>query len=131
MAAIYERKGMQREAIAELLTALRLADKKELAVSVEQKYLSSGYPEANKTFLWGDIRETQRRAKSGYLPARATAIAADYALLGEKDKAFEWLEKAFRENEAALGSLKVDDRLDGLRSDPRFQDLLRRLGLPP
>jgi tetratricopeptide (TPR) repeat protein len=130
MAAIYERKGMEKEAIGELLTALRLADKRELAAVVEQKYLSSGYAEAKKTFLWGDIRETQRRAKEG-LPEHATAIAGDYALLGEKDKAFEWLEKAFQENEAGVGFLKVDEHFEALRSDPRFQDLLRRIGLPP
>jgi len=53
MSAIYERKGMQREAIGELLRALRLAGKKELAVSVERKYLSSNYAEAKEAFLRG------------------------------------------------------------------------------
>ena len=130
MAAIYERKGTQEEALAELLAALRVADKKKLAAVVEQKYLSSGYSEAKKTFLWGDVRETQRRLKSGH-PALAAGIAADYALLGEKNKAFEWLEKAFQERAMPLIYLKVDDQFDALRSDPRFQDLVRRMGLPP
>jgi tetratricopeptide (TPR) repeat protein len=128
MAAIYERKGMQKEAIAELLTALRLVGKKELALSVERKYLSSGYAEAKKTFLWGDLRETQRRAKNG--GAHAREIAALYAQLGEKDRAFEWLDKAFRDGEIPV-YLKVADGFETLRSDPRFQELLRRLGLPP
>lgn len=130
MAAIYERKRMQKEAIAELLTALRLTGKKELALSVERKYLSSGYAEAKKTFLLGDIKELQNRTKNGRLPASSVVIAADYALLGEKDRAFEWLDKAFREGEAALFLVRVDDRFEALRSDPRFQDLLRRLGVP-
>ncbi len=129
MARIYERKGMQKEAIAELLTVLRLAGKTKLAVSVQRKYLSSGYAEAKKTFLWGDLRETQRQAS--YPGPHAYAIAALYAQLGEKNRAFEWLDKAFRDGEGPLLLIKLDDRFEALRSDPRFQDLLRRLGLPP
>lgn len=128
MAAIYERKGMQKEATAELLTALRVGGK-QLATVVERKYVSSGYAEAKKTFLRSDIKETQQRGRDGVL--QAYWIAADYALLGEKDKAFEWLERAFRERDVAFVYLKVDDSFEALRSDPRFQDLVRRLGLPP
>jgi TolB-like protein len=130
IAAIYERKALQKEAIAEWLTALRFAGEKDLAEQVERKYVSSGYSEAKKTFLWGDIKEKQKtRARNGF--GQTGWIAADYALLGEKNKAFEWLENAFQEQDTALMYLKVDDRFDVLRSDPRFQDLLRRMGLPP
>ena len=127
--AIYERKGMQKEAIAEWLTAMRFAGEKDLAEQVERKYVSSGYSEAKKTFLWGDIKEKQKtRARSGF--GQTAWIAADYALLGEKNKAFEWLEKAFQEGSIGW-DLKVSDHFELLRSDPRFQDFLRRLGLPP
>jgi|SRR5579863_4243081 len=129
MAAIYERKGMQREALNELLIGLRLAGKKDLATSVERKYLSSGYAEAKKALLLGDLRETQGRGKNASSPASAFDIAADYALLGEKDRAFRWLDKSFREQDAFLLYLKVDDRFEVLRPDPRFQDLLHRMGL--
>ncbi len=130
MAEIYARKGMQKEAITEVLTALRLAGKKDLAVLVEQKYLSAGYAEAWQTWLRGDIRELQRNAKDGQIPR--VLIARDYALLGEKDKALEWLEKAFQERDPALPIIKpYGERYWGLQSDPRFQDLLRRMGLPP
>ena len=57
-------------------------------------------------------------------------IALVYAGLGEKDKAFEWLEKAYTLRDRGLTYLKVDPCVDPLRSDPRFQDLLRRVGLP-
>ena len=57
--------------------------------------------------------------------------AADYAALGEKDKAFEWLDTAFRRRNPNLILLKTDDRFEALRSDPRFQDILSRMGLPP
>ena len=56
-------------------------------------------------------------------------IAATYAGLGEKDRAFEWLEKAYDERSDWLVNLKVEQRFDGLRSDPRFADLLRRVNL--
>ncbi len=49
--------------------------------------------------------------------------------LGEKDRAFEWLEKAYEERSDLLVYLKVEPRLDSLRGDPRFADLLRRMRL--
>ena len=128
MAAIYERKGMHKEALDELLTALRWASKKELAEQVEQEYLAAGYAEAKKTFLWGNIAEGERRAKHGEVTLQ---VAADYALLGEKDKAFEWLEKAYQARAGGLLELNVDDQFEPLRSDPRFSQLLRRVGLSP
>lgn len=48
--------------------------------------------------------------------------------MGERDKAFEWLEKAYKERATGLISLDVNSRLDTLRSDPRFHDLERRVG---
>jgi len=58
-------------------------------------------------------------------------FAAIYAGLGEKDQAFACLERAYAQRDARLVELKVDARLDPLRSDPRFADLQRRVGLPP
>jgi len=69
------------------------------------------------------------RAKEKYVPP--TRFARNYALLGEKDEAFEWLEKAYQEHVADLIFLKVSQWADPLRSDPRFQDLLRRMNLEP
>jgi hypothetical protein len=56
-------------------------------------------------------------------------LALVYAGLGEKEHAFESLEKAKVERSTLLTYLKMDPRFDSLRSDPRFQDLLRRMGL--
>jgi hypothetical protein len=50
---------------------------------------------------------------------------------GERDEAFQWLEKAYHERSAWLVCARVDPKYDNLRSDPRFADLLRRLGLAP
>ena len=57
-------------------------------------------------------------------------IAASYAALGEDDKVFEWLEKSYAERDYDLTYLKTHTYFKRLRSDPRFQDLLRRVGLP-
>jgi serine/threonine-protein kinase len=60
-----------------------------------------------------------------------THIATIYAALGNKDEAMEWLTKACDEHENGVIDLKVDPRLDTLRADPRFVDLLRRVKLAP
>ncbi|MGH9936876.1 MAG: TPR end-of-group domain-containing protein, partial [Blastocatellia bacterium] len=56
-------------------------------------------------------------------------IAIIYEGLGEKEQAFEWLEKGSEPEAGNLTLLKVDPILDGLRSDPRFKELLNRIGL--
>ena len=56
-------------------------------------------------------------------------IVLVYSGLGEKDKAFEWLERSYRDRSGSVRYLKVEPRLDPLRADPRFLDLLRRVGL--
>ena len=58
-------------------------------------------------------------------------VASVYALAGDKDNAFEWLDKAYAERDGAIITLlKVDPAFKNLRGDPRFADLLRRLRLP-
>ena len=54
-----------------------------------------------------------------------------YAGLGQKEKAFEWLEKVHGERFFPFGNVTVDPAFDPLRSDPRFADLLRRMNLQP
>ena len=61
----------------------------------------------------------------------AVNIAIFYARLGERDQAFEWLEKAYAEHSDLLVHLREGLQFDNVRSDPRFADLLRRVGLPP
>ncbi|MBK5285780.1 MAG: hypothetical protein JJE25_10295 [Bacteroidia bacterium] len=56
-------------------------------------------------------------------------MALVFTALGNKDKAFEWLEKSYRRNEESLCSLKVDPKFDPIRSDPRFTELLKKVGL--
>jgi hypothetical protein len=59
------------------------------------------------------------------------SIAVIYLGLGDKEQAFAWLNRAYQERDNWLIYLNVEPRLDPLRSDPRFTDLLRRVGLSP
>jgi tetratricopeptide (TPR) repeat protein len=63
-------------------------------------------------------------------PQFAWARAVVYGALGEKDEALRSLEQAYEDREPKLAMAKVDPRLDSLRDDPRFQDLLRRMNFP-
>ena len=60
---------------------------------------------------------------------RPYILAEDYAALGEKDLALEWLQKAYEERDDWIAWIKVDPIIDGLRADPRFAALLKRVGL--
>lgn len=62
-------------------------------------------------------------------PIQAGVIAWAYLMLGEKDQALDWLERAYAEHSNDMASLRVNPAYDGLRSDPRFQRLLERVGL--
>jgi tetratricopeptide (TPR) repeat protein len=74
------------------------------------------------------IDELKAASKKSFVPALWFALI--YAGLEEKDQAFTWLEKALEERFNRLAYLKVEALWDPLRSDPRFADLLRRVGSP-
>jgi hypothetical protein len=74
------------------------------------------------------LDQLQQMAKERYVSAYSFAIV--YEGLGDKDKAFQWLEKGYQDRVFEMNYLKVDPLLEGLRSDPRFADLVRRVGLP-
>ena len=70
------------------------------------------------------------RAASKTTYVSAYALALLYVGLDERERAFEWLEKAFHERTMRPDFMRVDPFFDDLRSDPRFQNLLRRAGPP-
>ena len=86
-------------------------------------------PACNAGFWQAMIELAQRRAAEGY--SSPYNIAMFYACLGDREQAFEYLERASRERSSALAALKVDPMLDSLRPDPRLAGLLRRVGLEP
>jgi len=120
----YERKGMYAEAITELQTAISLVGgtaetKAELAYALA---VSGKRDEAQKI-----LDQLRRQSKQHYVSPYLIALI--HAGLGNKEQAFEWLEKAYDDRSDLLVYLKVEPKLAGLHSDPRFQDLLRRLRL--
>jgi hypothetical protein len=64
-----------------------------------------------------------------FTPDAPALYSSVYAKLGETDQAFEWLERAYLERSSWMTVLKSDPRFESLRSDPRYIDLLRSLGL--
>jgi adenylate cyclase len=94
------------------------------ASALEKGFRSSGW----KGALSKGIEARQAQRKSGY--ASAYEIAVLYADSGDKDQAFRWLNTAYQERDTYLYGLKTDFLLDPLRSDPRFAELVRKVGLP-
>jgi serine/threonine-protein kinase len=122
---IYEEKGMYNEAIAEFKQVVNLSDGKPLGIgALAHAYaLAGNREEAQKT-----LDELFKLSRERYVSS--TQIAAIYVALGEKDKAFAWLDKAEKDHDLSVVRLKVEPRFAGLRPDPRFNDLVRRIGLP-
>src|SRR6266404_2638465 len=125
LAEVYAAKGMYLETLAEY---------------EEYSALSGGSPRSTAFVGYAHARLGQRSqafrvleqlraaSKQKYVPALSFAIV--YVGLGEKEQAFLWLEKAYDERTNSLAYLKVQATWDPLRSDPRFADLVRRMGLP-
>ncbi len=90
----------------------------------KQGFRSGGW----KGALTKGIETLQAQRKTGY--SSAYVIATLYADLGDKDQAFRWLDTAYQEHDWWLVGLKTDFSLDSIRSDPRFAELVRKVGLP-
>jgi TolB-like protein/tRNA A-37 threonylcarbamoyl transferase component Bud32 len=126
LTAAYEQKGMYGEAIAEHKNSILLTAGMELSqAGLGHIYAVSG----KKSEALAVVHELKQLSGQGYVAA--TGIALIYAGLGDKDQAFAWLEKGYEEHAFQMQWLKIEPRWDSLRSDPRFQDLIQRVGLPP
>ena len=120
----YEQQGKTAEAIAEFNEARRLDPEQPFYLG----YLGHTYAALGKrTEAQELIDEMKRRAQRIYVDPFSVAIV--YAGLDEKDEAFTWLERAYDAHSESLLLYKNAPLLDGLRSDPRFTNLFRRMGL--
>ncbi len=123
LAQAYLQKHMNDEAVAELQEAAQLSgESPTVMANLGRAYAASGKrSEAIKL-----LSALKKRSNSIY--SHGSEIAVIYAALGDTDQAMNWLEKGFEErfNPGVL----LRPGFDPLRSDPRFQDLLRRIGLP-
>jgi Flp pilus assembly protein TadD len=122
LAMAYIQKSMHKEAVVEIEKWLAISPGNASALAV------LGYDYA----LEGKRAEAQKVLVKLSQLSKQTHVAPDevaeiYGALGEKDKAFEWLEKGYEDR--SISTIKADPFLDPLRSDPRFDDLLRRTNL--
>ena len=119
----YDMKGLFPQAVAECQRARELNDDPLVLAFLAHAYTgSSNRDEAVKAL--GQMSEL---AKQRYVPAYGFAVA--YAGLGDKDQAFQWLERSLQDRAWDITYLNVDPLMDKLRADPRFGDLVKRVGL--
>jgi TolB-like protein len=121
VAVIYVEKGMYEEAIQQFQ---KLDDQPHALGHMGNAYARVGREADAREMISKLQKHVQNTGVGRY------EIALVYGGLGEKDEAFAWLEKAFVAHDKGLTYLKIDPCLDPLRSDSRFQDLVRRVGLP-
>ncbi len=122
---IYENLGLYNEAAAARQTEWTLAgvSEDELAGLAEAAALGK-----ERYYRWMLDYWEKRSERRHVAP---TTFASIYTQLGEKDQAFKWLEEAYEEHAGGFYTIVVGQEWDPLRSDPRFQDLLRRMNLEP
>lgn len=121
----YLQKARYEQALAEMRKAVQLSHDAPLVVGLlgEAYAATGGRDEAQKV-----LQQLTELSKQRYVTPYV--VGRIYTALNEKEEALRWLETAYRERAVWMVWLKVDARLDGLRSDPRFQDLLRRMNFP-
>jgi tetratricopeptide (TPR) repeat protein len=123
----YWAKRMYPQSVEEWKTLGRLSgnpDESDYASAMEQGFRAAGWNGA----VTKGIEARLARRKTGY--SSPYMIAMLYASLGDKEPAFRWLRTAYQERDWLLISLKTDFQLDPIRSDPRFAELVRKVGLP-
>jgi eukaryotic-like serine/threonine-protein kinase len=124
----------------DLARAYRLSGSNDLAIKESEAMLSSGDP-LGPSFVAASYAHANRRrealeivngmiAKTRETGQGSLLIALVYAALRDKEQAFAWLEQAYQERDTFLAWLKVDPEFDVLHADPRFADLVRRIGIP-
>ena len=122
---IYEQTGRAEEAAKESLKADELfgTDPKRLA------QLKEAIAKSGAQGYWRRTLENYKEsAKSQYVPSVMVAEAC--VRVGDKECAFRWLEKGFDERDDLMINLKVEPVFDSIRTDPRYQELVRRVGIP-
>jgi TolB-like protein len=125
MAYTFRGKSMHERAIAAAERTVELSRSAPTFVGfLGLEYAAAGYRDKAQNILEQLQKVSKQRYVTPYL------VAQIYAALGETDEALGWLEIGYRERAAWMVILKVDPRFDGLRSDPRFQDLMCRMNFP-
>ena len=122
----YALKGMLKESVEHLEEMTALDGDPKLAAKVKAAYAKSGYRSATRVIL-----EDRRLKRSSGRWISSANDAYFYVMLGEKDLALMALDKAVDERDPGVTALQVDPIFDSIRSEPRFQQLVHRVGLSP
>ena len=123
---IYVMKGMNQDAIVELKKAIALSGESPRATAE----LGLAYARLGDTSEALKLLSTLR-ARSRLRYVSPFNVALIYGGLGDNRQALDWLEMAYEERAPSLNFLKLSPAFDGLHSEPRFTELVRRIGLPP
>lgn len=121
---VYEQQGKYADALLALRRGEALLSGNRVTGDIGHVHAVSGNRREAERVISALQQESTRRYVSAF------EIALIYVGLGRTDQAFEWLERAYRERSDWLVYLRIDPRLDPIRSDPRFEDLARRVGIP-
>ncbi len=125
LGTVYEEKGMYDEAISEFVEASKLSGGRPPAIAgLAHAYALAGKREQAQRYLDELLKLSKERWVS------PTLIGFVYIALGDNDKAFAWLDAADKAHDLGILRLKIDPRFAPLRSDPRFDALVRRIGIP-
>jgi len=120
----YMRLGRPAEAMREIETVAALSRRSPMSLAgLARLYAQTGRPAEAKALLGELLSLSARRYVS------PLSIASVYFALGGNDRAFEWMEKAYAERSNGMAYLAVEPYFEPWRSDPRYQDLMRRVGL--
>jgi TolB-like protein/tetratricopeptide (TPR) repeat protein len=125
LGSAYREKKMYKDALEQFAQASKLSDNHPAITALYGHALALSGDTAGARRALADL---QRLAKTRYVSA--FYFAGIYTGLGEKSTAMDWLDKAYKERNDRLVYLNVDPMADPLRSEPRFQDLMKRLHLP-
>lgn len=118
---VYAQMGQQKEAVAERERAL--SGSPELAASIEEDFKKAGYKGVLQSWLEGLTEISKHDYVSSF------SIAEAYIRMGDKGKAFEWLEKAYEQHDSGLVAIAVEPVFDSARSDAQYRDIVRRMRL--
>jgi serine/threonine-protein kinase len=122
----FEQKKLYEQAISEYQKAIAPGQgNPRLAATLARGYAAAG----ERTEALEIISQVREPSKQRYVSSYV--IAQVYAALGDTGRAFQWLDKAYQEHDSQLAWLKAEPGFDSLRSDPRYQELLRRMNFPP
>ena len=125
---VYTKKSKYQEAILEFQTAMKILgdkpeDSEDIMALMGYTYAVSG----NRKEALNILSALKEMAKQHYVSSEYIALV--YAGLGDKDAAFEWIQKAIDERAGWVARLKIEPLIDNLRSDPRYKEMLRQIGL--